>query len=561
MKKFVLAVTLILTFSSLPAFSATPPKPGSVCSKQGITKTYKGKKYTCIKSGKKLVWNKGFTIKQAMPVASPTPTPIPTPTPTPTKSNSESVFSVGILEQTYQGYFAENLDFFRQIPIQSIAVNKIDLREQYDGKKEFSKQWSGFFVPDSTGLWKFTITSDDSSHFWFGASAVSLNPLSKTVFGLPGVHAPMTKSQSFYLTQGKSYPFRIIWGNSINFAQMTLTVSAPSGVPRLDTELLFKHIASLNPMDGGTNLAALSPSALNSIDVSLEPYLAAPRDSTAQSIQNIIDEANKNGKDFAGSITWLFEGETSKEVESSTKKILSNGINLFSRLGFNTTNALVLNGQTSNWLKSQLRLLGCSFGELYDSPGGYYLPSKTCQGGHGAVTSPHWEWVRVNEKREDIEGIHFSHILPHEYFHQIQEELALGVGNGPYPLWLWEGGAHFFTLIAYANWNKERFYEQWSDYWFVEKEDPLKSGCKGVNVFYMRNNESGEKRFCGYSKGSVVTEYLVSKIGIMKYQSLIIEQAKNLNLQFPQIFEQVTGMKIEDFYTEADTFLKSRGWN
>jgi len=90
MKKFVLAVTLILTFSSLPAFSASTPKPGSLCSKQGITKTYKGKKYTCIKSGKKLVWNKGVAVQTAAPQVTPTPTTSPNPTPTPTPTASPS---------------------------------------------------------------------------------------------------------------------------------------------------------------------------------------------------------------------------------------------------------------------------------------------------------------------------------------------------------------------------------------------------------------------------------------------------------------------------------------
>jgi hypothetical protein len=95
-KKWALGVVLLLTLSSLPAFSSTPPKYGSACSKQGVTKNFQGKKYTCIKSGKKLVWNKGVVIKTAapMPIASPasTPTPtlslapIPTPTPTPTPS-------------------------------------------------------------------------------------------------------------------------------------------------------------------------------------------------------------------------------------------------------------------------------------------------------------------------------------------------------------------------------------------------------------------------------------------------------------------------------------------
>jgi len=92
MKKGVIGLSLFLICSLIPAHSSTPPKAGSVCSKQGTTKTYQGKKYTCIKSGKKLVWNKGVVVKKPTPTPTATPTPTssptatPTPTPTPTLS-------------------------------------------------------------------------------------------------------------------------------------------------------------------------------------------------------------------------------------------------------------------------------------------------------------------------------------------------------------------------------------------------------------------------------------------------------------------------------------------
>ncbi len=46
-----------------PAQAAT--KPGSKCTKAGATVTSAGKKFTCIKSSGKLVWNKGVTIKKS----------------------------------------------------------------------------------------------------------------------------------------------------------------------------------------------------------------------------------------------------------------------------------------------------------------------------------------------------------------------------------------------------------------------------------------------------------------------------------------------------------------
>jgi hypothetical protein len=64
--------------------NAAAPKAGAKCTKAGSTATASGKKFTCIKSGTKLVWNKGVAIKKPSPVATPTPTPTPEPTPTPT---------------------------------------------------------------------------------------------------------------------------------------------------------------------------------------------------------------------------------------------------------------------------------------------------------------------------------------------------------------------------------------------------------------------------------------------------------------------------------------------
>ena len=60
--RFLLIVLLLLTPLS-PSISATPPKAGASCNKAGVTKIYNGKKFSCVKSGKKLVWNKGVALR------------------------------------------------------------------------------------------------------------------------------------------------------------------------------------------------------------------------------------------------------------------------------------------------------------------------------------------------------------------------------------------------------------------------------------------------------------------------------------------------------------------
>jgi hypothetical protein len=93
-------ISLLATFAlallaiSHPASSAAKkPVPGATCTKLKATQVFKGKKYTCIKSGKRLVWNKGTVVVRTptapttpTPTSSPSTTAVPTPTPTPTPS-------------------------------------------------------------------------------------------------------------------------------------------------------------------------------------------------------------------------------------------------------------------------------------------------------------------------------------------------------------------------------------------------------------------------------------------------------------------------------------------
>jgi hypothetical protein len=91
MRKALAALTvLVLAISPLQASAAV--KAGALCSKVGANSIVGGKKYTCVKSGKKLVWDKGVKFVPAVkpsttptPVASPSPTPVASPSPTPAK--------------------------------------------------------------------------------------------------------------------------------------------------------------------------------------------------------------------------------------------------------------------------------------------------------------------------------------------------------------------------------------------------------------------------------------------------------------------------------------------
>ena len=61
----VLAVLIAVSLLGVAPANAATVKAGTKCSKHKATTTIKGMKYTCIKSGSKLVWSKGVPVKKA----------------------------------------------------------------------------------------------------------------------------------------------------------------------------------------------------------------------------------------------------------------------------------------------------------------------------------------------------------------------------------------------------------------------------------------------------------------------------------------------------------------
>lgn len=86
----VLALALIPEMS----FSASKIIPGATCKVYKSRVTYQNKVYTCVKSGKKLVWDKGVLVKKPTPTPKPIPAETSTakPKPSPMPSRTTLVF-------------------------------------------------------------------------------------------------------------------------------------------------------------------------------------------------------------------------------------------------------------------------------------------------------------------------------------------------------------------------------------------------------------------------------------------------------------------------------------
>ena len=123
-----LTVSLLISLLPLSANSAQKITAGAACTSLNKKVTYQNKTYTCIKSGKNLIWNKGVAVKVAAPKATPTPTPTPsvtkaaepTPTPSPTPSPTPKI----------------------QLPIESTNCKTIG-EKVFDGVNYMRCSWAG----------------------------------------------------------------------------------------------------------------------------------------------------------------------------------------------------------------------------------------------------------------------------------------------------------------------------------------------------------------------------------------------------------------------------------
>ena len=114
--KRAFGVLLVIALFLFPINAFAVVKAGTACSKAGTTATANGKKFTCIKSGKKLVWNKGVAISKPVPTISPTPTPTPSPTPTPTPTVAPTPTPAPIVIKTPTG-FGDLVESFKGVYI------------------------------------------------------------------------------------------------------------------------------------------------------------------------------------------------------------------------------------------------------------------------------------------------------------------------------------------------------------------------------------------------------------------------------------------------------------
>lgn len=287
---------------------------------------------------------------------------------------------------------------------------------------------------------------------------------------------------------------------------------------------------------------------------------AMPSPQALDAVALTVEALRQQAAVSAGSmpvIEFVFQGATSTEIESKTKRSLEKALPVFQGFGFNTTPATVLAVRDSEWMFNQITQRGCRSGPFPTRPGFYV---GNCNNGSGVITSSHWD---VEKFSDGLDGLYFNHTIPHEYFHHIQEQLVKpGFGNADFPKWFWEGSAQFFTNQAWSTWNSQRPYTAWFDHWWNKLRPDLGPvACTGATAQEMSDiATTGIDGICPYSKGQLMVELLVSEYGLDKYRRLYTENRTPGWKNFHQIFKVVIGRELADFYVDAEAFMKQRGW-
>ena len=90
------------------------------------------------------------------------------------------VYSAGLYKTTYAGYFNDVPSFFATAtpttygsnPATSVQTTAI-LEPSSDDGSNFSCEWLGYFLPNTTETYTFYTASDDASYVWVGSNALS----------------------------------------------------------------------------------------------------------------------------------------------------------------------------------------------------------------------------------------------------------------------------------------------------------------------------------------------------------------------------------------------------
>ena len=155
-----------------------------------------------------------------------------------------TVLRPGFSFKVCKDYFKDDPNFFKTCNLKgptgvtsdigNIMTGTSNQFPGLDSEEYYSVLWTGFFIPDATGVWNFYTNSDDASYVWLGKSKNEYLSPGQTIYesvlirnGF--IHGANLKSAVAYLVAGQSYEITIAYGQNEDGQIMNFQFQGPSG--------------------------------------------------------------------------------------------------------------------------------------------------------------------------------------------------------------------------------------------------------------------------------------------------------------------------------------------
>ena len=173
----------------------------------------------------------------------------------------------GLYQYTQSGYYNDNVNFFTANSV--TATGATSNVNSTLSTTTTSYQYIGYFLPSTTGIYSFGISSDDAGYLWIGAEAITGYTTNNTAIAQPGLRGPSySYSRNFLLKAGNYYPVRFITGNNAGGGGQALQWKQASGTYsndgtgkyfyNADVGLLLDEVYTINVTNVGSTDYALS---------------------------------------------------------------------------------------------------------------------------------------------------------------------------------------------------------------------------------------------------------------------------------------------------------------
>ena len=284
------------------------------------------------------------------------------------------------------------------------------------------------------------------------------------------------------------------------------------------------------------------------------------KDPVVASTQQLIEALDISKSRNATSVVMHVESGSNGDWPTFMEGALKYSLNFYSALGFTFTQPRIdfVLGRTQVWSKSK-------FGELFPRcwpddkifEGGYSLCAYPDRGGIGInLVNSVLPQTGLRTPDANVAGLKRDLLwnsVAHEAWHNWQDGIGYTNRVRDDPTWWKEGGAVYFSTIAWAKFlNKSRSIDT---LWFWEVEP---GGYQHLSAAACTMRLSNLDNACSYSKGALVVQYFVHRFGVDAYRSLY--STWQTNLTFSANFQRVSGMSLDQFYLLSEDWLASRDW-